>query len=186
LSSIHDLLDELLGTFAAHRPPRRVSPSQLAALQGRLDQVIGTIDDIVATTCWDGQALLAGRWRIALSSGPAAPKLLLTSVATDSLGNAAKVRLADTRSGGAFDLSRAPLADICEVVAHARAQVALQKRQLAAFVSVRASNPDAADVAAENRAAAAQATSDPDLVFVTGQFTRGHLLADAQSAPRGR
>jgi hypothetical protein len=38
LSSIHDLLDELLGTFAAHRPPRRVSPSQLAALQGRLDQ----------------------------------------------------------------------------------------------------------------------------------------------------
>ncbi len=76
----------------------------------------------------------------------------------------------------------ASLANICEIIAQAAAQVSLHQRQLATFVRSSAFVSDAAmEVATENRAAAEQATSDLDLVLATSQLTRGYLLAAAQS-----
>lgn len=172
----------MIETLGAHKPPRRVSPSQLASLQGRLDQVIGAIDDIVETTRFDGQALLAGDWRVVLTTSPSSPSFHVASASTKALGDGPKKRLSDMRSGGQFDLLNASLANICEIIAQAAAQVSLHQRQLATFVRSSAFVSDAAmEVATENRAAAEQATSDLDLVLATSQLTRGYLLAAAQS-----
>jgi hypothetical protein len=182
LAGIHDLLWELEETLSARMPPRRVSPGQLASLQGRLDQAIGAIDDIVNMTCIDGQRFLAGDWRIVLTAEPSSPTFQIASVAPKALGNGAKSRLSDVLSGGPRDLFHASLADVREIIAQAAAQVALQQRQLASFIQRPAIISDAAiRVAAENRAAADQATSDLDLVLATSQLTRGHLLAATQS-----
>ncbi len=182
LSGIHDLLNELLETLSAHLPPQRVSPSRLASLQRRLDQVIAAIEDMVKTTCVDGRSILGGRWKVVLTPNDGTTSFLVSSAGAAALGDGAK-KLSHAQSGGPFDLFHAPLEEICEIVAKAAAQIALQRQQLTTFVRCPVVVSDAAiQVAAENRAAAEQATSDFDLVQATSQITRGYLLAAAQTS----
>lgn len=181
LSSIHDILSELLETLPAHRPPQRVSPSRLAMLQRRLDQAIAAIEDVVKTTCVDGRPILGGRWKMVLTSKDDAASFRISSAHASALGDDA-AKLSDAQSGGSFDLFHAPLEDVRGLIAKAVAQVALQRRQLTTFVRSPVVVSDAAiQVAAENRAAAEQATSDFDLVQATSRITRGYLLAAAQT-----
>lgn len=187
LAGIHDLIGELDETLGALQPPRRVSPAQLAALQGRLDQAIAAINDIVKATRVGGRSILSGEGRIIISTEPSSPSFQLCSVAPDSIGGPARSRLGDIRSGQSCDLAHLSLADVGKIVSRAAAQVALERRRLETFVKRPVIAPDAAShVAAENRAAAQQATADLDLVMATSQLTRGHLLAATQSLRAGR
>jgi hypothetical protein len=187
MAGIHDLLAELDETLDALQPPRRVSPSQLAALQGRIDRTIAATADIVESTGVNGRSLLSGRGRIILTNEPSSPSCQLASLAPQALGGPARSRLSDLRSGGPSDLAHASLADVRRIVARAAAQVALERRRFETFTKRPAVISDAPGrIAAENRAAAEQATADPDLVQLTSQLTRGHLLAASQSLTRGR
>ncbi|HKQ49395.1 MAG TPA: hypothetical protein VJZ71_15095 [Phycisphaerae bacterium] len=180
-------MSELDETLGALQPPRRISPAQIAALQGRLDHVISAITDIVESTRVSGRSLLSGHGRIFLNAERSSPSFLLSSVAPDAIGGRARARLSDIRSGGCCELVHLALADVRKIVSQAADQVALERRRFETFIKRPAVISDAAGrIAAENRAAAEQATADLDLVLATSQLTRGHLLAAAQSPPIGR
>jgi hypothetical protein len=181
LAGIDDLLRELDETLRNFQPPRRISPDQRATLQARIDRTIAAIDDIVRSTSVKGRSLLAGDGRIVLTADPATPPYQLRSIAPRALGGS-RSRLFDIGSGEPRDLSRASLADVHKIVSRCSAQVALERRQFETFTKRPSAVSDgAARVAAENRAAAAQATADMDLVLATSQLSRGHLLAAVQT-----
>lgn len=178
---------ELRRTLISHQPPRRVSPGQVAILQGRLDQVMATIDQIVKSTCSDGQPLLAGGWRVTGTTDSSVLPHRVACMTTKALGCGPKARLCDLQSGGSQDLFHASLVDVCEIITRAADQVSFEQRRLASFQShPTIASGEAGQVATENRAAAGQATADLDLVLATSQLTQGYLLAVAQSQPLDR